>query len=50
MTSVKELSKDVTQRHSPDNDRWIEFIDNTGNENGGIFETGSGNTTENSGK
>ena len=50
MTKVKELSEDVTQRHNPNSDRWIRFTENAGTENGGIFETGRGNTKENSGK
>ena len=45
MTKVKELSEDVTQRHNPDNDRWIRF-----KEDGETFESGKGNTKENRGK
>ena len=50
MNNVKEVSEDVTQRHNPNNDRWIKFIDNAEIENGGTFESGSGDTKENSGK
>ena len=50
MTMVLELSLDVTSKHNPDNDRWIRFIDDPEIENGGKFESGKGDSTENTGK
>lgn len=50
MIKVKELSKDVTERHNPDNDRWISFIEDRNIDGGGIFESGKGDLKENSGK
>ena len=50
MTVVLELSLDVTSKHNPDNDRWIRLIDDPEIENGGKFESGKGDSTENTGK
>ena len=50
MTKVLELSEDVTERHNPDNNRWIRFINDTEIENGGAFESGRSDSTENTGK
>jgi len=50
MTKVLELSEDVTDKHNPDNNRWIRFSNDTETENGGTFESGSGDKTENTGK
>lgn len=50
MTKVLELTEDVTEKHNPDNNRWIRFINDPETENGGTFESGSGDKTENTGK
>jgi hypothetical protein len=50
MEKVIEQSEDVTQNHNPRNDRWISFYEQSGIDNGGTFESGSGDKTENSGK
>jgi hypothetical protein len=50
MIKVKELSEDVTERHNPDKNRWIRFIEDRNIERGGLFESGRDNVKENSGK
>ena len=50
MIKVKELSEDVTERHNPDKNRWIRFIEDRNIEGGGLFESGRDNVKENSGK
>lgn len=50
MTRVLDRSQDVTKYHNPDNNRWIRFIINDNIKNGGVFESGRGDTTNNTGK
>jgi hypothetical protein len=50
MTKVLDRSEDVTKTHNPESNRWIKFIKDENNENGGIFESGSGDKKENTGK
>ena len=50
MSKVLELSENVTEQHNPDNNRWIRFMIDPEIENGGIFESGRDNKTENTGK
>jgi len=50
MIKVKDLSEDVTERHNPDKNRWIRFIEDRNIEGGGLFESGRDNEKENSGK
>jgi hypothetical protein len=47
---VTELSEDVTQNHNPGSDRWIRFKKDAGINEGGTFESGSGDKKENTGK
>ena len=44
MVKVLELSKDVTERHNPDNNRWINFKEDS------TFESGAGEKSENTGR
>ncbi len=44
MLKVLELSKDVTEKHNPDNNRWISFKEDS------TFESGAGEKTENAGR
>ena len=50
MDKVMEESEDVTQIHNPDNNRWIRFEKQSDIVNGGLFESGSWDKTENTGK
>ncbi len=50
MIKVLELSEDVTERHNPDKNRWIRFLEDRSINEGGLFESGRDNVKENSGK
>lgn len=50
MVKVKELSEDVTERHNPDKNRWIRFLEDRSINEGGLFESGRDKVKENSGK
>ena len=44
MIKVVELSKDVTEKHNPDNNRWISFKEDS------TFESGAGEKKDNTGR
>ena len=50
MIKVREMSKDVTEQHNPENNRWIRFMPDSVAEVKGTFESGRGDSTENTGK
>ncbi len=49
MIKVIEMSKDVTGKHNPENNRWIKFMPDS-EETKETFESGKGVDTENTGK
>ena len=50
MTKVMEMSKDVTEQHNPERNRWICFMPDSIEVIKGTFESGRGDSTENKGK
>lgn len=50
MVKVVEMSKDVTEQHNPEDNRWINFMPDSTGETRGTFRSGKGEILENTGK